>query len=306
MPPTPLPPRYDPPAEDPRWRDWMRSALFSPEDKANLLRPRSNATKLPYPFRPAPQGNVALGAKAKAALSAHIEAFEERLSEDDSPGIREMLIDDARVVYDAELKACGEESEDAFLLYLLRPVRFKKDDKFVKFSDDTEWFDPVVDFYDDASYEILCHEPLSAAAFKTFAAHVSTYPGCAAKQTADVKRKFKGAKVAVSREGSAASRASTRWKLTPDQAAAKTFYDTRVDDVGVPPAGEHDGVGMPAPISRRRPTALERVLGPETTEKTPERNLGFQYDYDETPPGSDDMFAPPPKDIDWQDRGYFM
>ena len=100
----------------------MRSALFSPEDKANLLRPRSNATKLPYPFKPAPQGNVELGAKAKAALSAHIEAFEERLSENDSPGIREMLIDDARVVYDAELKACGEESEDAFLLYLLRPV----------------------------------------------------------------------------------------------------------------------------------------------------------------------------------------
>ena len=115
-------------------------------------------------------------AKAKAALGAHIEAFEERLSEDDS-GIREMLIDDARVVYDAELKACGEESEDAFLLYLLRPVRFKKDDdKFVKFSDDTEWFDPVVDFYDDASYEILCHEPLSAAAFKTFAASAHT-PG---------------------------------------------------------------------------------------------------------------------------------
>jgi len=149
----------------------MRSALFSPEDKANLLRPRSNATKLPYPFKPAPQGNVELGAKAKAALSAHIEAFEERLSENDSPGIREMLIDDARVVYDAELKACGEESEDAFLLYLLRPVR-KKDGN--KFSDDTEWFDPVVDAYDDASYKILCHEPLSAAAFTSAASCSST------------------------------------------------------------------------------------------------------------------------------------
>ncbi len=126
----------------------MRSALFSPEDKANLLRPRTNATKLPYPFKPAPQGNVELGAKAKAALGAHIEAFEERLSENDSPGIREMLIDDARVVYDAELKACGEESEDAFLLYLLRPVR-KKDDN--KFSDDTEWFDPVVYLYEQAT-----------------------------------------------------------------------------------------------------------------------------------------------------------
>ena len=280
----------------------MRSALFSPEDKANLLRPRSNATKLPYPFKPAPQGNVELGAKAKAALSAHIEAFEERLSENDSPGIREMLIDDARVVYDAELKACGEESEDAFLLYLLRPVR-KKDGN--KFSDDTEWFDPVVDTYDDASYKILCHEPLSAAAFKTFAAHVSTYPGCAAKQTADVKRKFKGAKVAVSREGSAAARASTRWKLTPDQAAAKTFYDMRVDAVGVPPAGEHDGVGMPAPIVRRRPTALERVWVPRRRRRLPSATWASSTTT-ETPPGSDDMFAPPPKDIDWRDRGYFM
>ena len=46
MPPTPPPPRYDPPTDDPQWRDWMRTALFSPEDKLTLLRPRSVPAKL--------------------------------------------------------------------------------------------------------------------------------------------------------------------------------------------------------------------------------------------------------------------
>lgn len=300
MPPTPPPPRYDPPTDDPQWRDWMRTALFSPEDKLTLLRPRSVPSKLPYPFKPcAPGDEEKLSASAKAALSAHIAAFEERMGENDAPGIRDMLISEAKAVYDAELAACGEESaEGAHLLYL----HMKDDTK------DTERFDPIVNFYADHVYKVLDGSNLSAAAFKVFAAHVSTYPGCAACQTSGSKSKSKSkacVKVAVSQEGSIAFRMHRIWKPTPDQLAAKAFYDLRVEACGVPPASQHEGAGMPCAITRRRPTAVERALGTEGgAQKVVERNFGFQYPYDETSSDSDNMFAPPPKHVDWEYRGY--
>ena len=111
--------------------------------------------------------------------------------------------------------------------------------------------------------------------------------------------------MAVSQEGSIAFRMRRVWKPTPDQLAAKAFYDLRVEACGVPPASQHEGAGMPCAITRRRPTAVERALGTEGgAQKVVERNFGFQYPYDETSSDSDNMFAPPPKHVDWEYRGY--